>query len=460
MSDEVPRRGDPEAIRLHNVRTECLYSVLSGVFMGMAIYVSLVVAQTCLQATQVHLTVLMCAFPCGAFLGSQWAKLGQRWGMKELVLRMGVLANLLLFLIPFADRIPGLSPATSFTAIIAVSQLLFSAVRMGQSSLYRCTYPSVSRGRVTGWFITLSFMSMVPTAYLAGCLIDPECRPETHPWLAPLFILLGEHGCQPVNYRWLYPLAGCCGLLGCWFYRRLILLEQPHAGPSLSLRQSWARVVQVMRQDRKFFWFQAGFFLNGSAFFLSAHVMVKLCNEEMHFSASQMALALVALPQILLAGSSWMWGRVMDYLGIVQLRFIVAVVMTAYLGCYVCGLWWHLPWLIYLGGVLRGVAEGGGQVTWALASVHFAPETEDVPIYNSIHFTLNGTRGLLMPVLGSQLFLLIGSGTILISMAMSACGIFVNARNSRRPERGGALPPVTPTLRLPAASGYPSASKS
>jgi MFS family permease len=411
--------------------------MFNGIFMGMIVYFSLVVTKTCLDAspvlTNILLPILISAFPFGAFLGSLWAKLGQRWGMKHLVLRTGVLASVLLFLVPLVSLLPGTAAAIGFTILMASSQLLYSAMKMGQSSLYRCTYPAMSRGRVLGWFVTLSFLTAVPTAYLAGCLVDPHCQPQTHPWLTPLFWLVGENGCQPENFRWLYPLAGCCGLLGCWFYRQLVLLEQPAAAESLSFREGCGRVVQVLQQDKGYFWFQCGYFLSGSAFFLSVHVMVSLCHEEMHFTASQLALALVALPQIMLALSSWWWGRVMDRLGIVQMRVIIATVMTVYLGCYLAGLWGHLAWLIYLGGILRGVAEGGGQVTWSLASVHFAPQTEDVPIYNSIHFTLNGLRGLLMPALGTWLCWHWESWTILVAVLVSAAGIFVNASNTRKP---------------------------
>jgi MFS family permease len=438
MLDEVPRLSDPEEVRLHNFRMECVYSLLIGVFMGMICYASLVVAQTCLDAKAIHLTVIVSAFPCGSFLGSMWARLGQHWGMKQLVVRTGVAANLLLFLIPFVEHVPGVSPATAFTAIAAVSQLLFSGMRMGQSSLYRCTYPAVSRGRVLGWFVSLSFGSMLPALILTGFLIDGKCTPQTHPWLAPLFAIGGEHACHPSNYRWLYPVSGLIGLLGFAFYRRLILLEQPSIGEPLSLWQTWGKLTQVLRSDRRFFWFQVGYFLNGTAFFLTVHVVVKLCDEDLHFTPSQLAIALTALPIAALALSSWMWGRVMDRLGIITMRVLVSVVMSAYLACYVIGLWRRIPELIFLGGLLRGLAEGGGQVTWALASVQFAPETDDVPVYNSIHFTLNGTRGLIMPAVGAALLGPLGIWTVAVALAVSVSAIFVNAGQPKVQAMGSA----------------------
>lgn len=431
MLDEVPRLPDPEVVRLHNFRVECVFSLLNGVFMGMICYASFVVAQTCLDAEAIHLTVILSAFPCGSFLGSVWARLGQHWGMKQLVLRTGVAANLLLFLVPLVESVPGVSPATAFTIIAAGSQLLYSAMRMGQSSLYRCTYPAVSRGRVLGWFVSLSFGSMLPALILTGFLIDGNCTPQTHSWLAPLFAVGGEHACHPSNYRWLYPVSGLIGLVGCAFYRHLILLDQPSVGEPLSLWQTWGKLTQVLRTDRRFFWFQVGYFLNGTAFFLTAHVIVKLSNEELHFSPSELAIAFGALPIGALALSSWMWGRIMDRLGIITMRVLVSVVMSVYLACYVIGLWRGLPWLVFLGGLLRGLAEGGGQVTWALASVQFAPETEDVPVYNSIHFTLNGTRGLLMPAIGAALLGILGIWTIAVALAVSVTAIFVNAGQPR-----------------------------
>src|SRR5580704_14912414 len=97
-----PPTTDPQAeeeLARHNLRTECYFSGFNGVFLALAIFTSPVVAVTSFGATPLELTILVAAFPVGAFLGPVWAFLGRRWGMKKLVTQMALWANFPLFFI-------------------------------------------------------------------------------------------------------------------------------------------------------------------------------------------------------------------------------------------------------------------------------------------------------------------------------------------------------------------------
>lgn len=410
-----------DGLLVRNLVFESLFNLLSGVHGGMIAYASLVIAKTCLDATPTHLAFLLAAFPCGAFLGSVWASLGRRWGMQRLVIAMNFTGSLPPLLVPFVEMVPGVRPADAFTALMTISLLLYSAMKMGQSSMYRSTYPAALRGRVVGQFLFCNYFSMVLTILLAGWLVD------------------GRYN-DPHNYRWLYPLMALAGLGSCWFYAHIRPLEPVRPAPPTTLWQAYRSVGQVLRRDRDFRTFQLSFFLNGSAFFMASHVVVELCRTRLHFEATPLALAMGVIPLSLLALFSPLWGRVLDRLGIVMLRVLVAVAMTSYLGLYFLGLTWEWPMLIFAGSVLRGISEAGGQVTWALASVQFAPGLDDVPVYNSIHFTLNGIRGLIMPWVGIFLLALIGSWTVGAACLISAVSIFVGLNLARRRR---VVPPLT-----------------
>ncbi len=397
---------DAEAQIARNLLYESGFNLLSGVHGGMIAYASLVVAKTCLQASPSHLALLLAAFPCGAFLGSLWASLGRRWGMQRLVMAMNFGGSLPLLAVPWVTQIPGLRPADGFTALMTVCLLLYSAMKMGQSSMYRATYPAAFRGRAVGQLLFCNYLAMVLTILVAGWLVD-------------------ERWNDPTNYRWLYPLTAVAGLGSCWFYGRIRPMEAVRAASAVTVREAWKQVGDVLSRDRDFRWFQLSFFLNGSAFFMASHVVVELCRTRLHFDAVPLALAMGVVPLAVLAVCSPIWGRVLDRLGIVMLRVLVATAMTCYLACYFLGLACEWPALIFVGSVLRGISEGGGQVSWALASVQFAPAIEDVPIYNSIHFTLNGVRGLAMPWVGILLLASIGSWTVFVACLLSGVSIFV-----------------------------------
>ncbi|HMP16559.1 MAG TPA: MFS transporter [Gemmatales bacterium] len=397
---------DPQQLQ-RNLRLECVFNALNGIFMGAILYASHIIALKCLHGNQWHVTLLTCAFPCGAFLGPLWAKWGAVWGMHQLVLRMALWANLPLFLVPFVAWLPGSGgPAAGFTLLVAISQLAFSAMRMGQSSLYHATYPRQMRGKVLGWLIFWNFLTMVLAIVAMGYLVDPE-------W-----------GHSPENYRWLCPLAAGFGLLACIAYAQVKPVY--HVRETATTFQKTFRMArEVLRRDHAYRRFQFGYFLSGSAFFLTVHLVLVLSKQDLGFSSLELAVWLAVVPQATLAITSPFWGRLMDRLGIEESRFFISTIMTIYLICYFVGILAHLPLLIILGSVLRGVAEGGGQVTWALASVQFAPSSAEVPVYNGIHFWLNGVRGLLMPWLGTQLFVLIGEYALLAGIATSIAAMAV-----------------------------------
>lgn len=395
--DRVALPDEEEQIR-HNVRAESFFSAFNGIYLALAIFAAPVVAVTAFEASPLELTVLVSAFPVGAFLGPFWAFLGRRWGMQKLVTQMALWANLPLFAVFFLDR---QTDSVLFTLLITLSQLLNSAMRMGQSSLYRIMYPRELRGRVLGQLTFWSYLTMVPSILATGWLLDKSKE----------------------MYQVLFPLAGVCGLIGCWFYSMLqVAPAQVPKTSSTGWRDSLRGVENIMVQDRAYFWFQFAFFLSGSSFFMSTHVILLMTRAEFNFGAFELSLWLSVVPQLLLTLGSPIWGRILDREGIVACRLLISLLMTAYLSCYLCGIVTGVAGFIYLASILQGISNGGGQLTWSLASSHFAPRIEDVPLYNGIHFVLNGIRGLVMPWIGSILMVVIGGPFALASATLVSLG--------------------------------------
>jgi MFS family permease len=381
---------------------ESLFSAFNGVFMALAIVAAPVVAVVGVGASPLELTILVSAFPVGAFLGPLWAGLGRRWGMKRLVTQMAVWANLPLFAV-FQVRDPAV-----FTALIAVSQLLNSAMRMGQSSLYGLLYSKPVRGRVLGKLNFWTYVTLVPSVVLTGWLLN-----KSHEM-----------------YRVLYPLAGLCGLIACWYYHQL---QVPHGEEMVAPSQAgfgerFREVEDILHRDRAWRQLQTVFFLCGSAFFLTTHVILVLVRDRFSFTPFELALWLSVTPQLLLALTSPVWGRVFDRLGMGVCRVLIGLLCTSYLGCYFVGILAGVPFLVVMGSVLLGISNGGGQVTWSLASTWSAPSPRDIPVYNGIHFVFNGIRGLVMPWVGAVLLVLFGAWSVLAGMLVAAISLPVNLR--------------------------------
>jgi hypothetical protein len=108
---------------------------------------------------------------------------------------------------------------------------------------------------------------------------------------------------------------------------------------------------------------------------------------------------------------------------------LTSITQSGSLACYWLGIVSASPIFIYLGSILLGMTNGGGQLIWALASSHFAPKTEDVPVYNGIHFVLNGVRGLVMPWVGAVLWVVTGPGAVFGALLVCCSSIPIILRS-------------------------------
>jgi MFS family permease len=408
MSSEGSAAARPSAwsgvdpITRQNIRAETFFSAFNGIYMGLAILAAPVVAVIGVQANPLELTLLVAAFPVGVFFGPLWAGVGRRLGMQRLVTHMAFWANVPLFLIFWVTE------SWQFTLLVSISQILNSGMRMGQSSLYHLLYPKLIRGRVLGQLTFWTFTTMVPSILVAGWLLDINHE----------------------MYRMLYPMAGLCGMIGCWYYHTLhVPAQRALAAGRSSFRSSVRGAQQILASDRAYLFFQIAFFLSGSAFFMSTHIVLLLVYDRFNFSAFDLALWMTVAPQLLLAISSPIWGQVLDRIGIVHCRLLISVIQSASLASYWIGIISGSATFIYGGSILLGIANGGGQLTWALASSHFAPKPEDVPLYNGIHFVLNGVRGLVLPWVGSVLWVLTGPGAVLAALVISCTAIPIIIRS-------------------------------
>lgn len=417
---ETDTTSDDSCTR-HNVIAESFFSAFNGIVLGLAFFASPVVALSGLKASPLQLTVIVAAFPFGTFLGPLWGSIGQRIGMQNMVNVAGLLGSVPLLLVWWVEpNQPGL-----FTALLVVSQLFISAMRVGQSSLYRVNYNVPHQGRIIGWLNSCNYFTMIPSTLATGLLLKNN----------------------PESYRYIYPAAALCGLFAAFFYRMLRVPAQLPAEPT-DFQASFRGAVRVMTEDRTFCFFQLAFFYAGSAFFMSRHIVIILMDKQYGFGPDGTLLWLTVIPQLILVLSSPAWGWVVDRIGILYCRLLISVLVTCYLASFSCAIIFDCVSLLYVGCIIHGIESGGGQLTWWMAS-SFAPRSQDVPMYTGIHFVLNGVRGIFMPWLGTRIFLFGGGalgGAFAVmggfAMALLSIPFALRSLSVNNAQRHYATPPI------------------
>ena len=59
----------------------------------------------------------------------------------------------------------------------------------------------------------------------------------------------------------------------------------------------------------------------------------------------------------------------------------------------------YVNYIVYFAFFIYGIAMSAMVISWNISSIYFAG-SEDVSMYQSVHVTLTGLRGLIMPFLG------------------------------------------------------------
>jgi len=116
-------------------------------------------------------------------------------------------------------------------------------------------------------------------------------------------------------------------------------------------------------------------------------------------TAAHVALLVGVVPNLARLVMSPIWGWLFDRMNFFVLRILLncgfALGMLSFFGGD------HLFWL-FLGAIIYGVSNAGGDVAWSLWVTKFAP-AERVADYMSVHTFFTGLRGVIAPLVAFQL---------------------------------------------------------
>ncbi len=90
--------------------------------------------------------------------------------------------------------------------------------------------------------------------------------------------------------------------------------------------------------------------------------------------------------------------------------------------------------IVFVAYFVFGIAMSAVNVAWNMSSIFFAGK-EDASIYQSVHVTMTGIRGLIAPVLGFTLLKLFGlTAVFIVAAGFLALAALVSWRDHRRLE--------------------------
>jgi len=217
------------------------------------------------------------------------------------------------------------------------------------------------------------------------------------------------------SFRYVYPFLGILGIFSMYLLSRIkfVTMEEdfPAIGFFRSLKMSYNELTSILKQNKAFRDFQTGFMFYGFAF-MSSMVLITLFYEKvLHLNYSSVAfyknfyniIAIVLLPVF-----GKLLGRIpLKKFSILTFAFmfmtILLTMLTQHFPFYLEILGIKLFLFLLVANIFYGFFAAAMPLLWGIGSAYFC-KSEEVATYQSIHLTMTGLRGSIVPFLGVLIY--------------------------------------------------------
>jgi MFS family permease len=187
------------------------------------------------------------------------------------------------------------------------------------------------------------------------------------------------------------------------------------------------RSVTLLKVNKPFALFERDFSIYGMGFIMVQPVLPFFLVDTLKLSYTGNFLAkgiISQIPMLLLSPYLGKWHDKLHPFRFISIFFGLLALFPAMLLLSSLVLPYHTlaVALVYLGFFIFGIAMTGVNIAWNMSSIYFAGK-DDASMYQSVHVTMTGIRGILAPLLGLFLMKTLG----ITSVFIVACGFLVTA---------------------------------
>ncbi len=370
-------------------RSSVLMLLLSSLFNGVIVSLGQtqdIIARKALHAQDWQLMLMTMIWPVANFFSVWWARVFERSCHKNrYFLLAGVLGRLTLV---YAIWLVTMNEYLVLLGLLFASN---SLIVPAQNSIYQRNINQRRRARVFGLTLSLAMGVSVLVTFVAGRLLD----------------------IREQSFRWILVVTGLSGFIHA-VVLSLIRIQEPLTERSctpLSLKQTLLEPItgtlKLLRDNKPFARFERSFSIYGMGFIMMQPVIPIYLVDKLQLNYTTNFLAKGILSQLGLLFLSPLLGKLHDRMH--PFRFIsgaFALLMVFPLLVVVSSLWSGgqlLPViLVFAAYLVFGIAMAAVNVSWNMSSIFFAGQ-QNASIYQSVHVTMTGIRGLIAPVLGIAL---------------------------------------------------------
>lgn len=340
-----------------------------------------IVAKKALGALDWQITILVMLWPLSNLVSLWWGKLLAHSGsLRKYFLLTGFVGRLSLIGMLWVDN---------FYSFLAIMVILFSfnaLISPAQNSIYQNNFRSHNRGTAFGLISSVGTLVVIIVSFFAGKLLDID----------------GDY------FRIMFAIIAVAGLIYS-LIMSLIKVDKQKAEYETKnhLKEIFIKPLSqgfmLLKRNREFRLFQRNFFLYGIGFIIVTPAIPLYLVDTVGMSYSQIFLAKSILAELGVLLFAPLAGKFSDRINPAYFSFIAFGSLAIYpliliLSSFFLGTVWAVV-IINIAFVIFGLAMSMIMISWNISSIHFAGD-QDVSMYQSVHVTLTGLRGLFIPPLG------------------------------------------------------------
>lgn len=361
-------------------------------------------------------TALIVIKPASALFASYWsAWIHER---QDRLVSNIIGANVLRFF-PFLF-IPWIDSPILIIAIFGLYMMLSRGVMPAWMEIFKLNLDSSARTKIFSYGSALDyfFTALLPVGL--GIILDDYSQ----------------------SWRILFPISAFLGLISTFFVLKLPTRTLDTAKASLietfnlknEVAKPWQKTLEILRNSNSFFQYQLGFFIGGAGLMMMHSVMPIFFTDTLQLSYTNLLLALGVFKAIGYAIASPLCIRLFDKWSIFKFSSLVSLAFGIF-PLLLIGAESNI-YLIYFGYLLYGATQAGSELSWHMSGPLFSQEKDSSP-FSTTNILLVGVRGCFAPILGSALFYLTNSTTVLLVGAIlcviSSRYLFLHNSESKQP---------------------------
>jgi len=373
-----------------------VHLMISAFFYGFFlsfILIKEIIARKALDATDFQLSLLVMIFPVTSVFSIWWGKLLERTVDKS---KYFLLISLFGRLLLACGLI--ISNMNQFLILSLIIFIFHSSYIPARNSIYQKKIYKFSRGKIFG--ITLSITTLISMifSYIAGRTLD-----------------FNENFFKYVLF--IIAFMGFFDSLILFFIKNKSNKEKKKVKFYNMFIDPLKRSWEILKRNNDFRRFEIGFMIYGMGFLMMMLAVPIFLVDIMKFNYTTSFLAKAVVAQIGLFLLAPFMGYLHDRFHPTKFTIFSFGMLILYPFILLISQFFDFYNLqvviVFIGFFIFGVARAADTVVWNMGSVYFAKD-EDSSMYQSIHVTLMGIRGIIAPML-----------SVLIKKMLNTNGIFI-----------------------------------